>query len=550
MAVARPRARQDLEVVLEEAEAQQEEFESDHMQSHQDESSPVQEARLATFANGGIELAGGSYTLWAAGRCGVEIHQPYCHIGKEIGNGLIQGRVMSRHPSDRCLVGAGGLAEGSGYTVGEATCDGGGRGPEQSRWNAACERGGNERSNPTVEQPLGRRARGQFGQRLPCRECVGTGMIPRHETEWYMFLEVMGLLRRPRRTALTLAGVVVGAAAYMSLLAAGSGLFGEFQDAVALLDSDLIVQDATAATAWTSRITAADVAALRRVTGVRQVTEVVVAATRFLDQSYFIIFGLDPNSSFLSESLIREGRAHRPDGGEMMVGSRAARVVGLEVGDEVEARGGRFVVTGVYETGRSILDGAAVLDLTSARRIFSYGTDSTVVFVDVARPAEIERAAAAVKATLPHLEAARSDMWVSTYAQFQVIQRFTRGLGLLALFVTTLWVATTLHTVVLERRAELALLRAVGWTRPRVAFLVLGEGVVLSVLGGMLALPCAALIVAILRRLGAAGIVSATLTPEIAAEGVVVAIVAGTAGCVAPLLRAARLSPQQSLRAV
>lgn len=363
-----------------------------------------------------------------------------------------------------------------------------------------------------------------------------------------MFLEVKSLLRRPRRTLLTLAGVMLGAATYMSLLAAAGGLFGEFQDAVALLDSDLIVQDATAATAWSSRIAAADVAALRSVPGVRSVTEVVVAATRFLNQDYFIIFGLAPGSSVLAQGLVRDGRTFRQDHGEMMVGSRAARVVGLEVGDEVEARGRRFLVTGVYETGRSILDGAAVLDLAAARRLFSYGTNSTVVFVDVATPERIEEAAAAITATFPHLEAARSDMWVSTYAQFQVVRRFARGLGLLALFVTALWVATTLHTIVLERTSELALLRAVGWTKSRVAFLVLREALALSVLGGVLALPCAGLMVAILRRLGATGIISATLTAEIAAEGVVVAIVAGAAGCVAPLLRATQLPPHQGLR--
>ena len=141
-----------------------------------------------------------------------------------------------------------------------------------------------------------------------------------------MFLESRNLLRRPRRTLLTLIGVTAGAAGYMTLLAAGAGLFSEFQDAISLLGSDLVVQEADAATAWTSRIVPADVENLRALPNVQRVTEVVLAATKFLGQKYFIVFGLDPDSSILSKGRIIEGRTHRANGAEMMVGRRAAGV--------------------------------------------------------------------------------------------------------------------------------------------------------------------------------------------------------------------------------
>ncbi|MCD4747919.1 MAG: ABC transporter permease [Thermoanaerobaculales bacterium] len=364
-----------------------------------------------------------------------------------------------------------------------------------------------------------------------------------------MFLESRNLLRRPRRTVLTLIGVTVGAAGYMTLLAAGAGLFAEFQDAISLLGSDLVVQQASAATAWTSRIAPADIRSLRSVPGVNRVTEVVVAATRFLGQKYFIVFGLEPESTILAKARIVDGRPYRANGAEMMVGQRAARAIGLAAGDRVEARGRRFLISGIYETDRSILDGGAVMNLEAARSMFSYGVDTTVVFVDVKGPQAIDEVMLVITDTLPHLEVSRSDMWVSTYEQFVVVRRFARGLGVFALLITAMWVSNTLHVTILERRAELALLRAVGWRKRRIAVLVLREGLAFSVVGGFTGIPVAALIVWGLRNIGAAGIVSAKLSPEIVVEGVVIAVLAGLVGCVPPLVRALRMQALEALRA-
>jgi len=275
----------------------------------------------------------------------------------------------------------------------------------------------------------------------------------------------------------------------------------------------------------------------------------VVAATRFLDQKYFIVLGLDPESSILATIRIIDGRPYRAKGAEMMIGSHAANAVGVTTGDRVNVRGREFLISGVYETNQSILDGAAVMNLRAARTVFSYDGDTTVVFIDVQDPAEIDDVSTVISDTLPHLEASRSDIWVSTYEQFLVVQRFTRGLGVCALFITALWVSNTLQVTILERQSELALLRAVGWPKGRIAALVMREGLALSAVGGVVGVPVAALTVAALRHLGAAGIMSARLSPAIVAEGVAVAVLAGVIGCVPPLVRALRLPPLEALRA-
>jgi putative ABC transport system permease protein len=364
-----------------------------------------------------------------------------------------------------------------------------------------------------------------------------------------VFLESRNLLRRPRRTLLTLVGIAIGSATYMALLAAGTGLFAEFQDAVSFLESDLLVQQASAATAWTSRVTPEDVDTLRSMAGVRRATEIVVAASRSLGQQHLIVFGLDPEDPVLARGWIVNGRPARAIGDEMLVGRRVAEAVGLNPGDRIEVRGRQFVISGVFETRRFILDGAAVMGLEAARSLFSYGADSTVVAVDVEDPHEIDHVVERISSTLPHLTASRSELWVSSYEQFVVVRRFVRGLGMLALVVTALWVSNTLSVTITERQRELAVLRALGWEKRLIATLVAGESLAVSVAGGVIGIPTAGLLVTALRHLGEAGIVSARLSPTILAEGVAVAVIAGMIGCLPPLVRALRVPALEALRA-
>jgi putative ABC transport system permease protein len=106
-----------------------------------------------------------------------------------------------------------------------------------------------------------------------------------------------------------------------------------------------------------------------------------------------------------------------------------------------------------------------------------------------------------------------------------------------------------MSVTIAERQRELAVLRAVGWEKRRIAAMVAWESLAMSVAGGLFGIPVAALLVTALRHLGAAGIVSARLSAAILAEGVAVAIIAGLIGCVPPLVRALRVPTLEALRA-
>ena len=69
-----------------------------------------------------------------------------------------------------------------------------------------------------------------------------------------------------------------------------------------------------------------------------------------------------------------------------------------------------------------------------------------------------------------------------------LIHNATLVIVIIALILGAISVTNTMAMSVLERQGELALLSTVGWSNPRIAALVVGEGVGVSVLGAALGL--------------------------------------------------------------
>jgi len=121
------------------------------------------------------------------------------------------------------------------------------------------------------------------------------------------------------------------------------------------------------------------------------------------------------------------------------------------------------------------------------------------------------------------------------------------GLGAVALLVGAVGVANIMIISVLERRSEIGLRRALGATRGQIRTQFLAEAILLTVLGCLAGVGLGALATAYY----AASKDWAIVIPTIAwAGGIGSAIVIGAITGILPAIRAARLSPTESLRTV
>jgi putative ABC transport system permease protein len=109
-------------------------------------------------------------------------------------------------------------------------------------------------------------------------------------------------------------------------------------------------------------------------------------------------------------------------------------------------------------------------------------------------------------------------------------------------------VANTMAMSIMERKSELALPSTVGWSPSRVALLIFGEGIAVSVLGAAVGLLIGVIGGGLLvHALG----VSAYVSPAVTAWGLVRALLVGVAigvlGGIYPAWRVTRMTPLKAL---
>jgi putative ABC transport system permease protein len=118
----------------------------------------------------------------------------------------------------------------------------------------------------------------------------------------------------------------------------------------------------------------------------------------------------------------------------------------------------------------------------------------------------------------------------------------------LAVVIGGIAVMNTMLMAVFERRAEFALLLAVGWPRRLVANLVLREGLILGLAGALAGLAIGVAGADLMARaLGASSVVAPHVTAGTVAIAVLVAAVTGTAGSLYPAWWVTRLRIRDAL---
>ena len=271
----------------------------------------------------------------------------------------------------------------------------------------------------------------------------------------------------------------------------------------------------------------------------------------------FAYFADDPGFTLVS------GRG--PTGpGEVAVESSTLERAHLKVGDTTRAvigdQAAEVTITGEVQVGSSLFGATAVLvDQITARRAFA--PDSTVPSLSVTAAPGVSQAAlrAAVGEVLPsNLEAVtgatvQSETETSMQKGLAFFTIFLLAFAGVALFVGSFIIVNTFSMLVGQRARELALLRAIGATRAQVIRSVLGEAVVIGVVGSALGIAFGLLIAAgagvAIRTffdtdIGTDLPVSATTVVSSVVVGVVVTVVSA----VLPARRASRVAPVAAMR--
>lgn len=357
----------------------------------------------------------------------------------------------------------------------------------------------------------------------------------------------LNLVRNRGRTALTAAGIAIGVATVVALLALTQGLkesagglsnlgganFGLFQSGVA---------DPTASLLPDSMLRP-----VREQPGVREAAAITLVTDALPDSPSAIVFGVEPDS-FVSERLvIAEGR--RPHGREAIVGDGLADSLGVGPGDELLLKNQRFPVVGVYHAGVGFQDAGVVVTPAAAEELAGERLGVTTIAVTLEPDASEDEVTARLRREFPGTmtianpgDAARAN------PSFEIVTKAVLVIAALALVLGAIAVANTMAMAVLERQRELALLSAIGWSPLQVGAIVVGEGAGVGLIGAVAGVLGGVLLSQLIVSLLAAGdFVSPVLTAWGLGRGLLIGLAIGLLGGIYPAWRVGRRPPAELL---
>ena len=310
---------------------------------------------------------------------------------------------------------------------------------------------------------------------------------------------------------------------------------------------------------------------VRAVEGVRQVTHANWFGGYYQDPKNFLMtLAIEPASYFdvyRSELDIppEQLQAFIRDRGSAVVGEAMARKWGWKVGDRVpvasnifsQRSGGHtwdFTIAGIVKgKAEQVSTDFLLFQYAYFDETRSFGKDTIGwLILQTNAPENNDRVAKAIDAMF-----ANSTAETSTDTEKAFGKAFAAQFGNIALivflvvgaaFVTILMiVGNTMALSIRERTREIGVLKTLGFSGPRILRMVLGESVLLALLGGLPGLAIAAMITIALRASLASIAPAFAVSPDIALQGIALMIALGLITGIIPALNAMRLkSPRHS----
>jgi putative ABC transport system permease protein len=357
------------------------------------------------------------------------------------------------------------------------------------------------------------------------------------------------LMRRRARSALTVLGVAVGVSAVVSLVSLSRGFVTIWQEASAERGTDLlVVQEAKAESTFFSTVPLGIERDLERLPGVARVTATLVDVIAVEKRPMVFVYGQELGSFVFAHLRMVAGERLEPGRDEILLGRMLARSLGRTAGDTVDVEGRRFRVAGVYQSGSLFEDGVAMMLLEPLQEILGRTGQATGFEVKVARGVAIARVRDEIRAALPGFVALdRRDAAQDDFA-LGIALALAWAVSAIALFVAAIGTTSTMVMSVLERTREIGILRAVGWRRWRVAELILGESMLLSLAGGVVGCLFGVAAVRVVTSLPQSrAILHGEFDVRLFLEAMAVAFAVGVAGGLYPAWWASRLSPVEAI---
>jgi putative ABC transport system permease protein len=400
----------------------------------------------------------------------------------------------------------------------------------------------------------------------------------------YLILALKNLEHRGIRSWLTLLGIFIGVTAVVSLMSLGAGLQAAVGAQFGISSTQVLTVQAGGLNAYgppgsgaVNKLTTDDVEAIERLSSVEMAIPRIVSSGK-MEFNDIVAFGMaisvpdGEKRKFAYEVMdleIEVGRMLKDgDVNKVMLGYNFGRngdIFGKPVvpGKSVLVQDEKFVVAGILEkTGSFMIDSMVMMNDAPLRDLMDYGDDVDIIAVKARAEDMMDRAKEDIEKLMRkrrEVDEGEEDFEVSTpEAMMETVNSILGGvqafiiiIASISILVGALGIVNTMTTSVLERRAEIGIMKAIGATNGQIFIQFFFESGMLGFIGGLTGVICGTLI-GVAGIVGINGFLGSELSPIIdfvlIGGALVGSFVVGAVAGIVPAMNAAKQNPVEALR--
>ncbi len=363
------------------------------------------------------------------------------------------------------------------------------------------------------------------------------------------------LRRRLPRSVLTMLGVGAAVAVVTSLVSVSESLESSFLELYNRRGTDLVVQRRGGTVQISKGLPTALGDRIRALPETGQLIGGLMDMVTFEQAGLFMVIvnGWDADCLVLDRVKVIAGRRLQ-DGDErkVMLGRVLAAQLDKRPGDTIELYSQQFDVVGVFESFSIFENGAVFMLMGELQRQMDRPGQLTGYVVQgrpPGDPATIRRLQSKIEALDPDVAATPCAEFVHGLNQMQVARTMAGVVSGIAGVLGALGMLNNMAMSVFERRREFGVLRALGWRRWRVVWLVVLESLWLAVGGAVLGLAIGlAVPLALTRWPPTAVLVQGDVSWTGIVAGSSLALAMAILGSSYPAFQCTRISPIAALR--
>jgi putative ABC transport system permease protein len=371
------------------------------------------------------------------------------------------------------------------------------------------------------------------------------------------------LLRRKLRSLFTATGIAIGVAAVTALLNFSIGFEKSACEVYQGRDVDLVVIRSGVTERMTSSLKEELAERILLLPGVAAINPSLTDLVSLGEGSLVgvTVHGWSGNSFAFDRLSIVSGKPLTAAGqAEVLLGQGLAESLHKYAGDELEIESHKFRIAGVFHGANILEDATAIVLLPELQRLMERPGQVTE-FQLLVDPKLSDKTATVEKLcdTIAELgdtngeslglAAIPTERFVSTSTEVRLAHALAWSSSVMALLIGGVGMFNTMTMTVLERTQEIGVLRAIGWRKKRVWFVIFCESELLCFAGALLGIFSGVVLTQLLSQTAIVrGLIRNEVSPAVLVLGLILALAMGLVGGVYPAIRGARLEPIEAMR--